>query len=80
MTWLQEFWPLVPFLAGIAFGVGYELYALVTRIPGIRLKRVPTISQLVWRGYDDFPGLVWIVTPAVVALWTHFFVRRRDRS
>lgn len=74
MTWLRRYWP---WLAGLGWLVGYELYALVTRIDGIGLSRPPTLSQMVWHGQAAWPFLIWVVTGVVVILWIHFFVRRK---
>jgi len=70
-NWMWE----VPLL----FWVLFELYALATRIPGFKGKRIPTLSQRVWWAYDRFAGLPHAVLAVFLALYLHFFVYRRRK-
>jgi len=67
-----------PWWVALGWLAGYEIYALITRIPGSGLWRPPTLSQIVWWGYDRAAYLPWIVIPAIVVLLIHFFAHKRN--
>lgn len=70
----RRYWP---WIVALGFLVGYEIVALITRIPDSGFKRIPTLSQMVWHGYDAFAPLAWIVIAVVGVLLVHFFWRKR---
>lgn len=73
MEW-TSWWP---WIIGLGWLVGYEIFSLVTRIPGYPYKRLPTLSQLVWWAYDRAPWLKAAVAWLMAILYSHFFIFRK---
>ena len=59
--------------------VVYELWSFVTRLPGYKGTRLPTLSQLVWWGWDRFKYLPHVVASVFAVLFWHFFIARKRK-
>lgn len=61
-----------PWYVPLGLLVLYELTAVRTQLLQSG-RRIPTLSELVWKGYDRFPALKWIVLAGFAVLYLHFF-------
>lgn len=70
----RYFWWYLP----LAIWVIYELVALASRLKDGAIECcIPTLSQLVWWGYDRFQYLPYIVAAVFGVLYWHFFLARK---